>query len=317
MATTSNKSSDGNRLEKVTVIGSGNWGSAIAMIAAINAEANPKQFEPTITMWVKEEDFKGHPLTEVINEKHENPRYLPGINLGQNVHAEPDLEKAITDATAFVIVLPHQFVENVMKQMAGKIRPDARAVTLIKGIHFQDNQIFPFASVIQKELNIPCSALCGANIANEVAAGSFSESTLGIPASGKERADSYAKLLERPEVRLWKTLFETPKFRIRVVEDVEGVCLCGALKNVVALAAGFIDGLEWGDNAKSAIMRIGLMEIHDFGREFFPSTKSATFLQESCGVADIMTSCMGGRNRKVAMEMVKSAKGSISLLRLG
>ncbi|KAG9019349.1 glycerol-3-phosphate dehydrogenase [Tulasnella sp. 427] len=298
--------------EKVAIIGSGNWGSAIARIAGMNVKRLSGQFEPEVTMWVKEEEVDGRPLTEIINEKHENVKYLAGINIGGNVRAEPDLKKALKGATGIVVVLPHQFLNSVLEEMKGHVEEGARAVTLIKGVDVHDGKISTFASLISKELGISCSALSGANIANEVAADKYSESTLGVPSSEAHNGN----VDDHPEAKLWKPLFETPTFRIQVVEDVDGVSLCGALKNVVAMAAGFVDGLGWGDNSKgagtshrtAAIMRIGMLEIHDFCLEFFPGTKSTTFLVESCGVADIMTSCMGGRNRRVAMEMVKTKK---------
>ncbi|KAG8917429.1 glycerol-3-phosphate dehydrogenase, partial [Tulasnella sp. 408] len=239
----------------------------------------------------------GRPLTEIINERNENVKYLPGINIGSNVRAEPDLAKALKGATALVIVLPHQFLNGVLKNMKGHVEEGARAVTLIKGVDVRDGRISTFASLISKELDVSCSAL--------IAADKYSESTLGVPYNDNAQNEDPE---DHPEAQLWKPLFETPTFRIQVVEDVDGVSLCGALKNVVAMAAGFVDGLGWGDNSKAAIMRIGMLEIHDFCLEFFPGTKSTTFLVESCGVADIMTSCMGGRNRKVAMEMVKTKK---------
>lgn len=113
-----------------------------------------------------------------------------------------------------------------------------------------------------------------------------------------------------------------------------GVSLCGALKNIVAVAAGFIDGLEYGNNSKAAIMRIGLLEMNLFCKEFFEGVKDETFLIESAGVADVITSCksvpviippvsriradsigLGGRNRKVAEAYVTKKKVcSISLL---
>jgi glycerol-3-phosphate dehydrogenase (NAD+) len=79
--------------------------------------------------------------------------------------------------------------------------------------------------------------------------------------------------------------------RRRLTLQVAGVSLCGALKNIVAVAAGLLDGLGWGDNSKAAIMRIGLMEMKHFCQEFFEGVKEETFLEQSAGVADVITSC--------------------------
>lgn len=104
----------------------------------------------------------------------------------------------------------------------------------------------------------------------------------------------------------FKHLFHRPYFHVRMVSDVAGTSLGGALKNIVALAAGFVDGMGWGDNAKSEIMRVGLLEMIAFGKEFFASTvRPQTFTEESAGVADLITSCCSGRNYKCAKMAVE------------
>lgn len=109
---------------------------------------------------------------------------------------------------------------------------------MIKGVEVKDGNIRIFADVIEEILGCKCSALSGANIANEVAQDKFSETTIGYREGDLAQAEVFHKV------------FDTPSFRVGMIEDVAGVSLCGALKNVVAIAAGFTDGLGWGDNAK-------------------------------------------------------------------
>ncbi|WWD17462.1 glycerol-3-phosphate dehydrogenase (NAD(+)) [Kwoniella shandongensis] len=281
--------------EKVAIIGSGNWGSAIARLAGLNVSKHTDVFDDSrVPIWVFEEDFEGKKLTEIINESHENKKYLPGIQLPENVVAIPDLEEAVKDATALVFVMPHQFLAKTLDILDGKVNKNAKAITLIKGVEVKGADIHIFADVIEKRLGISTSALSGANIANEVAKDTFSETTVGY------RTEEDGKL--------WQKLFQTPNFKVQLIDDVAGVSLCGALKNIVAVAAGFVDGLGYGDNSKAAIMRIGLLEMKHFCQEFFDNVKEESFLQESSGVADVITSCLGGRNKRVAEAFVKEKK---------
>eukprot|EP00413_Alexandrium_margalefii_P047606 CAMPEP_0204606992 /NCGR_PEP_ID=MMETSP0661-20131031/59427_1 /ASSEMBLY_ACC=CAM_ASM_000606 /TAXON_ID=109239 /ORGANISM="Alexandrium margalefi, Strain AMGDE01CS-322" /LENGTH=136 /DNA_ID=CAMNT_0051618361 /DNA_START=44 /DNA_END=451 /DNA_ORIENTATION=+ len=121
--------------KKVTVVGSGNWGCAIAKIIAKNT-ARHADFKDEVTMWMFEEqvEHKGikRKLSEIFNESKENIKYLPGIQLPPNVVAEPDVKKAVADADIMVWVLPHQFVPRTVQSM-GQPKPGAMSVSLIKG----------------------------------------------------------------------------------------------------------------------------------------------------------------------------------------
>ena len=276
-------------------------------------------------------------LTDVINTVHENIKYLPNITLPENLHANPSLENSVKDSTILVFNLPHQFIGGICQRLKGHILPYARGISCIKGVNVTGEGISLFSETIGKELGIYCGALSGANIASEVAKELYSESTIAYdpphldskaptprnasPSSSnlnlpdivhfehKDTSGQFSKVKLRPlpveyppvDHSFLKTLFHRPYFHIRVVDDVAGVSLGGALKNIVALAAGFVDGLGWGDNAKAAVMRVGLLEMVKFGTRFFSNSVNAkTFTEESCGVADLITSCNGGRNHRCA-----------------
>ncbi|XP_058736717.1 glycerol-3-phosphate dehydrogenase [NAD(+)]-like isoform X2 [Vicia villosa] len=238
-------------------------------------------------MWVYEEILpNGKKLSDVINQTNENVKYLPGVKLGKNVVADPDLSNAVKNANLLVFVTPHQFMEGVCKRLEGKIRKDAEGISLVKGMEVKREGPSLISTLISNQLGINCSVLMGANIADEIAKEEFSEATVGY------RGNKVA-------AEIWVQLFNTPYFSVTSVQDVEGVEMCGTLKNIVAVAAGLIDGLKMGNNTKAAIMRIGLKEMLALSKLLFPSVKDST-LFESCGVADLITTCMGGRNRKVA-----------------
>ncbi|XP_071711459.1 glycerol-3-phosphate dehydrogenase [NAD(+)] isoform X1 [Rutidosis leptorrhynchoides] len=277
---------------KVTVVGSGNWGSVASKLIASNT-LKLSSFHDEVKMWVFEETLpSGEKLTDVINTTNENVKYLPGIKLGCNVVADPDLENAVRDANMLVFVTPHQFMEGICKRLIGKIRSDAQAISLIKGMEVKKEGPCMISTLISQQLGVNCCVLMGANIANEIAVEKFSEATVGYRGN-REIAEN------------WVQLFSTPYFMVSACQDVEGVELCGTLKNVVAIAAGFVDGLDMGNNTKAAIMRIGLREMKALSKLLFSSVKDNTFF-ESCGVADLITTCLGGRNRKCAEAFAKN-----------
>lgn len=124
-------------IDKVCIIGSGNWGSAISILIGRNCE-RLHFCESQVNMWVFEEqvevDGQLMPLTEVINTRHENVKYLPGIELPHNVKAVPDLEEACRDATLLIFVTPHQFLPKLLPVIRAAAHPSCRGVSLIKGL---------------------------------------------------------------------------------------------------------------------------------------------------------------------------------------
>lgn len=278
----------------VSIVGSGNWGSAIAKILGKNVVERKEKFNPEVKMYMYEEMIDGRKLTEIVNTEHENIKYLPGIKLPENVVAVPDLLEATREADILVFVLPHQYVHKICSTLKNNIKQGTVAVSLIKGfsIH-EDGVVIPMSKVIGEDLGIPCAALSGANLATEVAQEQFCESTIGC------EDDQMGQLL--------KELFETPYFRVAVVSDRQTVEACGALKNIVGIGAGIVDGLGYGDNTKAAVIRLGLMEMIKATEMFIPEMKVTTFF-ESCGIADLVTTCHGGRNRLLGESVIKSDK---------
>ncbi|XP_063788862.1 glycerol-3-phosphate dehydrogenase 1-like protein [Pseudophryne corroboree] len=278
---------------RVSIIGSGNWGSAISKIIGNNTKRS-NRFHPVVNMWVYEEMVQGRKLTEIINQDHENVKYLPGHPLPRNVVAVPELVDAVAGTDILVFVVPHQFINRICDQLVGHLKTGAFGISLIKGVDEAPDGLKLISDIVREKLGIEVSVLMGANIASEVADEKFCETTIGC------------KNLRHGQI--FKELMQTPNFRITVVEDCDTVEICGALKNIVAVGAGFCDGLEFGDNTKAAVIRLGLMEMIAFARLFCKGSVATSTFLESCGVADLITTCYGGRNRKVAEAFAKTGK---------
>ncbi|KAG8129408.1 putative Glycerol-3-phosphate dehydrogenase [NAD(+)] protein [Naja naja] len=322
--------------KKVCIVGSGNWGSAIAKIVGSNA-ARLDMFDTTVKMWVFEEEIAGQKLTEIINTQHENVKTLDSGLLLQPIEHEaqpakgvhsnhlavpsgfqvavPDVLKASADADILIFVVPHQFIGKLCEQMKGHIKKEAIGISLIKGVDEGPDGLKLISDIIREQLGIEMSVLMGANIANEVADEKFCETTIGNGLEFMIHMETGDKLeISSPDTEdlhqlsPQTELMQTPNFRITVVQEADTVEICGALKNVVAVGAGFCDGLGFGDNTKAAVIRLGLMEMIAFAKLFCKGPVTSSTFLESCGVADLITTCYGGRNRKVAEAFAKTGK---------
>jgi len=171
-----------------------------------------------------------------------------------------------------------------------QVKSSTIAISLVKGLRVRADGPQLISQLVRRSLGTDCSVLMGANIADELAKEEFGEAVIGY-----DNIDN---------ARILKKLFQRPYFRVNLIPDAAGAEMCGTLKNVVAIAAGLVEGLGYGANSKAAIMRQGLSEMMKFSIRLYPAIREQTFL-ESCGVADLVATCYGGRNRMVAMEYAK------------
>lgn len=263
---------------RATVVGAGAWGTALAMVLAEKGHA--------VTIWSYEAE-----VATSINERGSNP-YLEGVELPDGLRAETDLLAAVSGAELVVSATPAQFVRSVMHQAADCLTADTILLSASKGIEL--GTLLRMDEVLSEIL--PPSAmegfcvLSGPSFAKEVAAGA---PTAVVIASRNETAAVLAR-----------NLFQTPTFRVYTNQDVVGVELGGALKNVVALAAGATAGLGFGHNTMAALITRGLAEITRLGVAV--GAEKATFYGLA-GLGDLVLTCTGSlsRNRTVGYRLAQ------------
>ena len=221
---------------KVSVIGSGGWGTALAILL------NKKGHEVTLWSWCKEE-------SDVLMSEKENKAFLPGIKIPDGIIYTYDLEKAVTWSELVVTVLPSHRLRAYAKEMAPYIG-DRIIVNCTKGL--EPESLKTMAECIEEEIeDAKVVVLSGPSHAEEVAR--FIPTT--VVAASKDMT-----LAEKVQ-----DVFMCESFRVYTNSDVCGVEIGGALKNVIALCAGMVDGLSYGDNTKAALMTRGLSEITGLG----------------------------------------------------
>jgi glycerol-3-phosphate dehydrogenase (NAD(P)+) len=264
-------------MTNVAVLGAGSWGTALAKLLA------DKQ-NPTM-IWSHRAA-----LVEPINELHENPRYLPGAELPRALRATSDLEEALRGAELVVAVLPSHALRGVIREARPFIPANALICSATKGI--ENDTLSLMSDVLLQELGHQVQPrltyLSGPSFAKEVALG---QPTVVVVAGTSE---AEAEAVQRA--------FATEKFRVYSSLDVTGVEIGGALKNVIAIAAGAADGLGFGYNSRAALITRGLSEI---GRLAAAKGANPLTVAGLSGMGDLVLTCTGelSRNRKVGFEM--------------
>lgn len=262
---------------RTLVIGGGSWGTALANLLAAKGV-------PT-TIWAREDQ-----VVSGINTARQNDVFLAGIVLSEALEATGDLPGALDGVEVIVNAVPTQFIREVFTPVASRIAADTLLVTVSKGIEV-DTLMTPhgiLSEVIGGSVAEGLVALSGPSFAREVGAG---HPTAVVTAS--RNLDNAHRVQE---------LFATPTFRVYASEDILSVELGGALKNVIAIAAGIVEGLRYGHNSTAALITRGIAEITRLGIAL--GGNPLTFAGLS-GVGDLVLTCTGGlsRNRSVGVQL--------------
>lgn len=262
-------------MERVAVIGAGNWGTALGDLLA--RKGHP------VSIWSFEPE-----VADAINRDHENPKYLRHIPLSETLRATASLEEAVHGAEVLVSVSPAQHVRAVLTAAAPHLDSDIFVVSASKGIEISTLQTMDGAIESVLKSSRPPAFLSGPSFALEVAQ---QKPTAVTVASRSEESAAHAQ-----------QLFQAPHFRVYTTDDVTGVELGGALKNVIAVAAGMATGLGLGHNALAALITRGLAEISRLGAAL--GADPITFAGLA-GMGDLILTCTGdlSRNRSVGVEL--------------
>lgn len=265
--------------ERVAVIGDGGWGTTLAILLS------KKGFG--VSIWGAFPDY-----VEILRGAGENVKFLPGVKIPVEIEITSSIEEALSGRRVVILAVPSQFLRGVLARLktvdpAGKI-----FVSVIKGI---ENQTLKRMSEIVGEVMgcLPLVVLSGPTIALEVANGA--PATIVAASEGPDLASAAQEL------------FMTERFRVYTSSDVIGVELGGALKNIIAIAAGTSDALGFGTNAKAALLTRGIVEIVRLGQAM--GAKPQTFYGLS-GLGDLTTTCISpySRNRWLGQEIGKGKR---------
>ena len=266
----------------VAVIGGGAWGTALANLLG---EKGVK-----VNLWVYESD-----LCKIIKEKRENTFFLPEVKLSENILPSVSMKEASEGVRIFIIASPSHVLRSVLNSLKEYIPKDVIIVSVTKGIE-NDTLKLPsqiFEEILSKEIYNSTAYLSGPTFAKEV----INKLPTAATIAAKDRG--IAEYIQ--------TLFNTTYFRIYTHTDIIGVEIGGAIKNVIAIAAGASDGLEFGNSARAALITRGLTEMVRLGTAMGADPVTFTGLS---GIGDLVLTCTGdlSRNRSVGIKLGQGIK---------
>jgi glycerol-3-phosphate dehydrogenase (NAD(P)+) len=265
-------------MSKVAVIGAGAWGTTLSILLAEKGHQ--------VVLWAYEKEI----VTEIM-EFRENKRFLPGFPVPASISVTGEI-KETRDSEIYILAVPTQFLRAVARPLAKVFDPSAIIVSASKGIEEKTLKL-PLEILAEELSTVKLCALSGPNLSQEIAK--------GLPAAtvAASRDKSVAKIVQD------NLMLE--RFRVYTNDDVIGVQLGGALKNIIAIAAGVADGLNLGDNAKSGLMIRGIVEITRLGVAL--GARAETFAGLS-GMGDLIATCSSklSRNHFVGEQIARGRK---------
>jgi len=266
-------------MSRIVILGAGAWGTALALSLA-------RRGGHALTLW----SHSAEHASELASTR-ENHRYLPSFTLPPDITITTDLLDAATAADILVFVTPSQHLRDIIARIAPHLTPQQVIVCASKGI--EDSTFLRLSQVVAEQVNNPFGTLSGPSFAQEVAAGMPTALTIASEheAVGRNIQDA----------------FTSPSLRVYRNEDVPGTELGGALKNVIALAAGVVHGLDLGSNAAAALITRGMAEMTRLAIACGGRRETVAGLS---GIGDLVLTCTGGlsRNRAVGIELGQGRK---------
>jgi len=253
-------------MASVGVIGAGSWGTALALLLHNNGH------EVTIWSIIEEE-------VEMLRRNREHETKLPGVKIPQEIEITTDLAMTVKDKDLLVLAVPSPFTRKTANSMKELIEDGQIIVNVAKGI--EETTLMTLSDIIEEEIpNANVAVLSGPSHAEEVGKGL--PTTCVVGARSKETAEYI------------QGLFMSPVFRVYISPDILGIELGGALKNVIALAAGIADGLGCGDNTKAALITRGIAEMKRLGLAMGANAETLTGLS---GMGDLIVTCASVHSR--------------------
>ena len=253
---------------RIGVIGGGSWGTVLADLLAVKGFA--------VDLWAFERE-----VVEQINTHRENRLFLPGISLSANLNASSDIAGAVAGKDMLVMVVPSHVIRETTAAMAGRLRAETVVVSASKGIENQTH--LTMTGVLKETLGVSddrLAVLSGPSFAVEVAR------KLPTVVTVASRNPAIAQTTQQ--------VFATPYFRVYTSEDTIGVELGGSVKNIIAIAAGIVDGLGLGLNTRAALITRGMTEIRRLGKRMGANPRTFTGL---AGYGDLILTCTGHLSR--------------------